>query len=723
MRGSQLTSKPWPILPMRRNGKLLRSLYQSECCLLVFTLATAVLSSCRGRQTKTSPELAPPNASVLLITLDTTRADHLSCYARVRGGASDSTRDPATSPRITHFADTPNLDALAARGVLFAHAIAQVPLTVPSHTCILTGTYPTVNHVRGMGGFVLPNSIPTIATLTQAAGYTTAAVVGSRVLNHVCGLDHGFETYDDHIAEHHVAKLAGFYSKRSALMVTDHAIRWLRQHHKTRFFLWVHYYDPHFPYDLPEPLKRRHASDPYSGEIAYMDQQIGRLLRWMSQHGLDSRTLVLAIADHGEGLGEHGERYHGIFLYDSTLHVPCIMAGPGVPAGRVIQQQVRSIDLMPTVMAYLHLSPGPDVQGMSLWPLILERRPVPTNYAYSETLYPRTFMGWSELRAMHTDNWAFILSPHPELYNLHSDPGETTNVYPRYAVRDHELEAKIRAVVGSPNKDNRVNPGPLSPDERSELESLGYVNGGPSNGIHLGTKAPDPKDYIDVLEMVESAETLLDERSYPAAAAIMKKALQRDPNNPAVHLYLATALESMGAYQRAVAVYQHAVKMNLANDEIYSRLGKAYLRLHQMDKAAAAMAHAAEMNPNDVDNMCRLGNVYLQLGRRDDARRAFEAVIAQSNQFGPAYVGLGLLAVTRGDAESARQDFLKAMAVDPADLESVLNLGVLYQKTGNQQQALHYLELFVQKASPQQYGALLPKVRAAIREMRQQREP
>jgi choline-sulfatase len=685
-------------------------------------LAVVLLSGCRSREGTPAPELAPPNAGILLITLDTTRADHLSCYVHLLGDGGTATAHALAAPASPagHFASTPNLDALAARGVLFAHAVAQVPLTIPSHTCILTGTYPTLNHVRGMGGFVLSKSIPTIATLTRAAGFATAAVVGSGVLNHVCGLNHGFESYDDRIAEHRIAKLAGFYSKRPASVVTNHAISWLEQHYKSRFFLWVHYYDPHFPYDPPQPFKRLYAKDPYSGEIAYMDQEIGRLLDWVKQRGLDSRTLVVVIADHGEGLGEHGEKYHGVFLYDSTLHVPFIMAGPGVPARRVIQQQVRSIDLMPTAMAYLHITLGLDVQGVSLWPLILHGRPVPTNYAYCETLYPRTFMGWSELRAMHNNKWTFILAPHPELYNLQSDPGETTNVYPRYAVQDHDLEAKIWAVVGGRNKDRNVSSVALSPAERRELESLGYVNAGPSSEIHLETKAPDPKDYVDVLEMVENAETLLDEGSFSAAATLMKKALKRDPSNPAVHLYLATALELTGEYQGAVAVYQHAMKMRLASEEIYSRLGKLYLRLHQMDKAAAAMAHAAEMNPGDLDNLCRLGNVYLQLDRLDDAKRTFKAVVAQSDQVGPAYTGLGLIAVARGDAQTARRDFLKAMQVDPADLESVLNLGVLYQKTGNRQQALHYLEVFVQNASPQQYGTLLPKVRAAIQEMRQQ---
>ncbi len=709
---------------MQGNGNQLLRSQRSWHCLAVFTLALviAILFGCRPSQKKASPEVAPHNASVLLITLDTTRADHLSCYARLRGRASDGARDPAAESTPTaQFADTPNLDALAARGVLFAHAIAQVPLTIPSHTCILTGTYPTFNHVRGMGGFVLSKSIPTIATLPQAAGYATAAVVGSGVLNRVCGLNHGFQTYDDQIAEHRIAKLAGFYSKRPASVVTDHAIQWLQQHYTTRFFLWVHYYDPHFPYDPPEPFKRLCAKDPYSGEIAYMDQEIGRLLSWMNQHGLDSRTLVVAIADHGEGLGEHGERYHGVFLYDSTVHVPLIMAGPAVPAGRVIQQQVRSIDLMPTVMAFLLLPPGAEAQGVSLWPLILHQTPVQTHYAYCETLYPRIFMGWSELRAMHTAKWEFISASHPELYDLQADPAETTNVVARNPVQAQALENDIWGVAGGPNKDTQVSTVPLNPAERAELESLGYVNGGLLGVIPLGTKAPDPKDYIDVLSMVEQAEEWLDEGSYSRAASVMEKALRRDPTNPAVHLYLGTALELTGEYQGAIRVYQHAVSMKIESDEIYSRLGKDYLHLNQLNEAARAMARAAEMNPTDLDNLCRLGNAYLQLGRIDDAARAFEAVIAQSDRSGPAYNGLGLIAVTRGDAETAKRDFLKAMEVDPADLEPVLNLGVFYQKTGDRQQALRYLELFVQTASPQQYATLLPRVRAAIREMRQQR--
>lgn len=688
---------------------------------LVFLLLT-LLVGCSQKDRSSPSQSRSKKLNVLLITLDTTRADHLSCYTRLshQGDENAAISSPAQDFATTHFAKTPHLDALASRGVLFAHAIVQVPLTIPSHACILTGTYPFVNHVRSNGGFVLAKIFPTIATITRQAGYATAAVLGSSILNRRYGLAHGFATYDDHIVDHQDNRLPDRYSKRPGSIVTAHAIEWLKQHYKSSFFIWVHYYDAHAPYDPPEPFKRIYGKDPYSGEIAYMDEEVGRLLGWIDQDGLRPRTLVLVIGDHGEGLGEHGERHHGIFLYDSTLHVPFIMAGPGVPVGKVVDAQVRSIDLMPTVLALLHLSPGPYVQGVSLWPLILHNFPVQTSIAYCETLYPRLFMGWSELRAIHTQKWEFILAPHPELYNLQADPQETTNVFARNPVQAQELEADLWGVLGGPHNDNKVSTVPLSPAERADLESLGYLNGGLPSEIHLGTKAPDPKDYVDVLNMVDQAEDLLDEGYYRRAVIVMEKALRRDPTNPAVHLCLATALELTGQYQRAIKVYKHAIKMKLENDEIYSRLGKLYLRLHQLDKAAATMAHAAEMNPTDVDNMCRLGTVYLQLGREDDAARAFEAVIGQSDRFGPAYNGLGLIAITRGDAEGAKQDFLKAIQLDPADLEPALNLGVLYQKAGDRQQALHYLTLFAQKASPQQYGALLPKVRATIREIRRQ---
>ena len=427
------------------------------------------------------PAAGPPrDANLLLITLDTTRADHLSCYSS------------AIAPADRRFAGakTPHLDALAAHGVRFAQATVQVPLTLPSHASLMTGEYPTRHGLRDMTGFFLDRSHPTIASITQAAGFMTGAIVGSRVLARQFGLSHGFTTYDDEMGkgrDNPTLELKAF-AERRADVVTDHAFAWLKQNGNKRFFLWVHYYDPHYPYDPPEPYKHEYAKDLYSGEIAYMDEQVGRLLDALGSMGLESRTLVAAIGDHGESLGEHGELTHGIFLYDSTLHVPFIMAGPDVPQGKVIDDQVRSIDVMPTLLELLKLTPGPQVQGVSLWPLIRQGTRVRSDYSYSETLLPRTTMGWSELRAMRTDEWKLIVAPRPELYNLQRDPGETNNILASYPADADRLQKQIWEVAGQGAKDEKVATTPLDPQTRQELESLGYVSAGTPRAIQIGTK-------------------------------------------------------------------------------------------------------------------------------------------------------------------------------------------------------------------------------------------
>ena len=300
-------------------------------------------------------------ANVLLITLDTTRADHLSCY---------------TPPYTKAPVESPHLDSLAARGVRFAHATAQVPLTLPSHASIMTGAYPEVHGVRDMGGFVLNKTNTTIATVTHDAGFATAAFVGSLVLSRRMGFANGFATYDDDMGgSREEGQLPGIYPERRAAVVTDHALSWLRRNGGKRFFLWAHYYDPHAPYDPPQPFKTTYAKDLYSGEIAYTDEQVGRLLDGLEKQGLGSRTVVVAMGDHGESLGEHGEMTHGIFIYESTMHIPLIIAGPGIPANKVVEEQVRSIDVMPTVLDFLHLSPAKEAQGVSLRLLIEDVAP------------------------------------------------------------------------------------------------------------------------------------------------------------------------------------------------------------------------------------------------------------------------------------------------------------------------------------------------------------
>ena len=342
----------------------------------------------------------------------------------------------------------------------------------------------------------------------------------------------------------------------------------------------------------------------------------------------------MVVGDHGESLGEHGEMTHGVFLYDSTLQVPLIVAGPGAPAGKVVENQVRLIDLTPTIAEFLHLSPGPEVQGVSLWPLIRGDQPIQPSTAYLETLYPRSYMGWSELRGMRTDEWKLIVAPQPELYNLRKDPKETDNVISRFPAVASTLQNKIWEIAGPGAQHEKVLTSPLDPETRRLLQSLGYASPGSNREIQLGAGGPDPKDRAPILKVLAHVEDLLNAKQYPAAAQAMEPGLKLDPPNPLGHLYLALAFERTGQIERAARVYEEAIQMNVRTDQVYGRLGKDELRLQHLDKAVSAMARAAEINPTDLDNLRNLGTAYLQLGRVDDAEKAFKAIIVQDERCG-----------------------------------------------------------------------------------------
>lgn len=669
-----------------------------RCLQFAVAVCLSSLSLALSAQAAAVEKPTGRDANVILITLDTTRADHLSCYG-------------------PHGARTPHVDALAARGVRFTHATAQLPLTLPSHACIMTGAYPEVHGLRDMGGFVLAKANPTIATIAESAGFATAAFVGSLVLSKRLGFSNGFATYDDDMAARNTeGQLPGIFPERRAKAVTDHALAWVRQNGQKKFFLWVHYYDPHAPYDPPEPYRTLYAKDPYSGEIAYMDDQVGRLLDGVQRMGHLSRTLVVAIGDHGESLGEHGEMTHGVFLYESTLHVPLIIAGPGVPAGKVIDQQVRSIDVMPTVMEFLRLQTGNRSQGVSLWPRMTGASHFNSDSAYLETLYPRTYLGWSELRGLRTGKWKYILAPRPELYDLENDPGETQNVTVRYPAVARSLQAKIWDVTGLESGREQLVPSALDEQTRRQLNALGYVSAGTPRGIELGTEAPDPKDRVEILKILDAAAALLDKERYAEAARLTDDGLRRDPTNPLAHIYLATALDKMGNFGREIEIYQDALARKIETDEIDSRLGKAYLRVQEIDKAADTMARAVALNPLDLDTFRNLGTAELQLGRIDDAEKAFQSILVENDHYAAAYNGLGLVAIQRGNVLDARRDFEKAIEVGPDEVEPLLNLGLLYQKSGEKRLAIRYYQMFLSKAPEAQYGTMFADVRNAIKE-------
>ncbi|MGI8786055.1 MAG: sulfatase-like hydrolase/transferase [Acidobacteriota bacterium] len=675
-------------------------------------LIPLLLLGCSG-QTPKSTAAARGDLNVLLITIDTLRADYLSCYGK-KG------------------IQTPHLDGLARRGVRFAQAFAQVPLTSPSHASILTGAYPQVHKLRDIGGFLLDDKVPTLATVTRSAGLQTAAFVGSAVLNRRFRLDRGFETYNDDMGAQAASdkgneKLPGIVAEVRAEVVTDRAIAWLNSALERgtattpakNFFLWAHYYDPHFPYDPPPPY--RTGQDLYGGEIAYTDAQVGRLLEFLRQSGLQDRTLVVFLADHGESLGEHGEFTHGVFLYDSTMHVPLIVAGPGIPAGRVVTQQVRSIDVMPTVTALLGVNAGGQVQGASLVPALVEGKPVRTNYCYMETLYPKTNMGWSELRAMRTEPWKLIMGPKPELYRQADDRPGARNVVASFPAEADQLQKKIWEIAGPPEMAAKVQMQPIDEQTRQELQSLGYASAGASRELRIDMSGPDPKDRVAILRLLEQATAHMNHDRFASAVPLLYDAVRQDRTNPQLYQHLGVCFERSRQFQKALETYRLAIDNKATTDRTYASLGKTYVRLGDLPHAVEAMEQSARINPVDLDNLINLATAYLQLGNLEQGKRVLSAIVAQNGKHAGAHNLLGILEIQRGRGELAQQHFQKAVQYDPNLAEPYMNLGLLAQRAGRTNEAIENYKLFLAKAAvnSENYREVIPKVKAALAELKQ----
>ncbi len=645
--------------------------------------------------------LDQPARNVVLITIDTLRGDYLGCYGRAE-------------------VSTPYIDDLAARGVRFDQAIVQIPLTTPSHASILTGTYPQVHQIRDIGGFTLEKQVPTLAGIARAAGYETAAFVAAAVLNRRYGLDKGFDIYNDDMAGSVDSdKLPGVVAEVRADVVSRRAIDWLeaRQNRSKPFLLWVHYYDPHFPYDPPPPYKSQYRDDPYGGEVAYTDEEIGKFLGKLDELGLRDRTLVVLTSDHGESLGDHGEETHGVFLYASTMRVPLIIAGPDISSNRVVAQQVRSIDIMPTVVDFLHLSAGDQVQGVSLMPLCEEGGRVRSNYCYMETLYPRTQMRWSELRGMRTDDWKLIIAPRAELYDMKADPAERENMLSRYPAEADRLQKQVWEINGPPDTWGKIEYQPMDAETLEELQSLGYVSAGGSRELLIDVSGPDPKDMVPVLRGLDKATDLMNDDQFSAAVPILRELIELDSTNPLIYQHLGVCLQDGRRFDEARRVYLLAIENGIETDRIYAELGEVNIRLGQLETGTEALRHSIELNSANLDNFANLANAYLQLGRFDDADSAIQAILAQKENHAGAHNLRGLLYISKRQPMLARKSFEKAVEYDVDLVEPYMNLGLLAQLAGRRGEAIRYFKLFLEKATDDRYREMVPKVQAALREL------
>jgi len=440
------------------------------------------------------PGVDRANLNVLLVTLDTTRADRLAAY-----GFSGI--------------ETPFLDRLAREGVRFDQTASAAPLTLPAHCSLFTGRLPPQHGVRE-NGMALRSSEVTLAAILKAQGFQTAAITSSFVVASQFGLNRGFDEYVDYLDES--ADKAGPRARRvlrrPANQVADRALDWLQAHAGGRFFAWLHFYDAHAPYEPPEPYRTLYALDPYLGEIAFVDEQLGRVLGFLDSRHLLDRTIVVVIGDHGESLGEHGERTHGLFVYEGVLRVPFIIRAPFTGLrGRQVDEPTRSIDMMPTVLDLLGIGVPRETQGRSLAGLMTGAERGLDLETYSESLYPRDHFGWSDLHATRAGRFKVIVAPRPELYDLVADPHELRNLYPERSALGDRMAARARALAdvrGSepPEVPRSGQPGGsgsrVDSEARARLAALGYVGGATERAVQNQAGLPDPKDRIDLYNLI-----------------------------------------------------------------------------------------------------------------------------------------------------------------------------------------------------------------------------
>jgi len=598
--------------------------------------------------------------NILLITLDTTRADRMGFLGSKRGL-------------------TPALDAFARSAGVFTRAYAQAPVTTVSHATLLTGSYPAGHRVNDFGA-PLPAAVPYLPQLLQDAGYRTAAFVGSLILDPrngtAPGFDRGFDVYDAGFRLRRPGDDRYRSVERRGEEVVTRALAWSRQPASERAsFLWVHLFDPHDPYDPPADLKARFSASPYDGEIAAVDRLVGRLIQSASPD-----TIVAICADHGESLGDHGEETHGVFLYDAVLHVPLVIRVPGAGAGARIDTRVRLADVAPTLLEAAGLAVPRAMQGETLMPLVrASSRTAKTTDrpAYAETEYPRRAFGWSPLAAWRNDRFLLVRAPRPELYDLAADPGATNNLA---ATRPRVLDGMsaelrdfiVRSTAAASPKLGATSPSEggsatgVDPELAKRLASLGYVSGG-STSNRAGV---DPKDRIAIANALHQAVVAVEDGAFQKAIPLLEKVIASEPDIPLAQLQLGIARVRTKQHARAIAPLTKAVSLD--PDQLFGQyeLGIALYETGNLQDAARHLAIVAGKMPGWADARYSLGSVYARIDRVADATTELRAALALEPRHFRANLLLGRILTLQNQANAAIPLLRTAVEVDPKSAEA-----------------------------------------------------
>jgi choline-sulfatase len=611
--------------------------------------------------------------NVLLITLDTTRADHLSAYGYRLGR-------------------TPHLDRLAMGGVLFERAVAAAPITLPSHVSLFTARDPFAHGIRNNGDSSLSDKIPTLATALHERGYRTAAFVSAFVLDRHFGLVRGFDQYDDRLETR--GSLGGVEVERRGDRTGLAAEEWLAGHMRgaapAPFFVWLHLYDAHDPYDPPAPFRDAFADRPYDGEIAFDDAVVGSMLDRLDRLGLLSSTVVAVVGDHGESLGEHGEVTHAMFVYEAALRVPMILWWPGhVPEGKRVGALVREIDVTPTLLDLSGAPALPGVAGRSLMGLVRGEAAGP-GPAYSETFFPLFYMSWAPLRTIQDDRWKFIDAPTQELYDLSTDPQEQTNLAEREPARAAALHRALEALTSGHQTPTAA---AMDRETAEKLAALGYL-GAAATIVSQATPdaKPDPKRMIGVFNRLRRANAAVHEGRLAEAEAITRDLADRDPRNAFAAVILASTLMEQGRYGEALDRYRTYLALVPTSADAHHWSAICYLRLGDRDRALAEETAALAIDPRDTDARVLRGGLLAERGRLDEAIGELRAAVETAPAKAAFHVGLARILTDARRFEDAETEYRRALELEPQDPEAHSGYGTLLAARGQPDRAVAEFE-------------------------------
>ena len=646
--------------------------------------------------------------NLLLVSLDTVRADHLGSYHYTQ-------------------AQTPRLDALAASGLRFEHASTVAPLTLPAHSSLMTGTFPAWHGVRDNGGFYLDDDQLTLAEMLRERGFRTGGFVGAFVLDRRWGISQGFDRYfDDFDLDKYENASMMDTIQRPGGEVVDHALEWLKADATQPFFAWVHLYDAHTPYEAPEPYRSRFPrtrDGAYDAEISSADAQVGRLVDALRDAGRLDDTLIVVVGDHGEMLGEHGEPTHGFFIYEGATRIPLVISGPGVPAA-VISDQVRIVDVAPTALSLLGVPVPKPVQGADLMPLA--RGQHLGLIAHSESWYPRYHYGWSELRAIQDGRFKLIRAPRPELYDLATDPREERDQAQAAAAR---LDLFGRALDEFESKTARAGApqGPRAIDSETEerLAALGYVAGSVSLQRMAGPARGDPKDKIGLYNLMKEAAALSSENRIDDAIATVRQALDQDPEIVEGYMLLGNFYKKLKRPEDAIAAYRDALARDSEHQNALFSLALAYKDEGRLDEARVGFERARELDPRNGKVLWQLADLWMRKGdftraeaiiadalerkvdehrlllklaesrieaqRFDEAEQALKTALEKKPDLAVAHFDLGLAYEGQGQTAKAIESYERELASNPKAYRAAFNAAKLLQRAGRAQEAIaHY---------------------------------